>query len=96
VNTADVPCRCEHCQRARSHRATSTTDGSGSLPPDDPGPSPTPFAVIVTTTEDIPAGYQLWVRCESWGELAVDSRPQHHGATWTPGRYNGLTVEVAP
>ena len=94
---ADIPCRCEHCQRARSHRATtaqSTSDGSGSLPPDDPGPSPTPdFGVIVTLAEDLPAGTQLWVR-HQFGELAVDERTGR--GSWGLGQFTGLTVEVAP
>lgn len=89
--TTDIPCRCEHCQRARSHRATSTTDGSGSLPPDDPGPSPTPAVGFIVTMDG--DGTQFWVRRESWGALAVDYRPSRL-ASWFP--LAGATVEVAP
>lgn len=101
ITTADIPCRCEHCQRARSHRATlqSTSDGSGSLPPDDPGPSPTPaVGFIVTLTEplQLTAGAQLWVRRESWGDLGVDVRHGGWGASWTPVREPAAFVEVAP
>ena len=78
--------------------AKSTPDGSGPVPPlNDPDPSPTPatFAVIVTLGEDLPAGTQLWVRRESWGELAVDERPTP-GSSWLLGQFSGLTVEEAP
>lgn len=73
-------------------------DGSGSVPPlDDPDPSPTlpTFGVIVTLAEDLQAGSQLWVRRESWGELAVDER-ESRSASWTPGVFSELTVEDAP
>ena len=79
-------------------RPKSTPDGSGSVPPlNDPDPSPPPatFAVIVTLGGDLPAGTQLWVRRESWGELAVDERPTP-GSSWLLGQFSGLTVEEAP
>ena len=74
-----------------------TSDGSGSLPPDDPGPSPTPPAVgfIVTLGDDVhfATNTQLWVRRDAWGALAVDSRPSP-SATWFP--LADATVEIAP
>ena len=76
-----------------------TSDGSGSLPPDDPGPSPTPaVGFIVTLTEplNLGSGAQLWVRNETWGDLGVDVRHGGWGASWTPVREPAAFVEVAP
>lgn len=82
----------------RTSSPKSAPDGSGSVPTlNDPDPSPTlpGFGVIVTLGEDLQAGTQLWVRRESWGELAVDERPTP-GASWSLGQFSGLTVKDAP
>ena len=76
-----------------------TSDGSGSLPPDDPGPSPTPaVGFIVTAWENgvfLAEGAQLWVRRDASGAVAVDHRV-NPWATWRPMADTAATAEEAP
>lgn len=55
---------------------------------------PAPAGIIVTVTEDVPAGSRLWVRYEH-GEPAVDCKREFAGS-WSLGQFHGLTAEVAP